>query len=94
MRIVTRVETTGAVTLAVGGTLNAAAAADLDRALHQARLLCQPIVLDLSEVALIDRPTLEYLIDVTRHDVRLVICPDYVERWLDRESSHESAYDG
>jgi anti-anti-sigma regulatory factor len=94
MRIVTRVETTGAVTLAVGGTLNSAAAADLDRALDQARQLCQPIVLDLSEVSLIDRPTLKYLIDVTHNDVRLVICPDYVGQWIDRESSSQSECDG
>ena len=91
MRITTRVETTGAVTLAVGGTLNSDSTPDLDRALFQARLLCQPIVLDLSEVSLIDRPTLRYLIDVTQNDVRLVICPDYVEQWLDREAHRESA---
>jgi len=81
------------ITLAVGGTLNAAAIADLDRAIDGARQLQQPIVLDLSEVALIDRPTLKYLIDV-KHDIRLVVCPDYVEHWLDRESARAQACEG
>ena len=94
MRIMTRVEHTGNVTLTVGGTLNATSVADLDRALDEARLLRQPIVLDLSEVTLIDRPTLQYLIDVKQHDVGLMICPDYVEHWIDRESARESAYEG
>jgi anti-anti-sigma regulatory factor len=89
MRIVTRVEPTGVITLAVGGTLNAAGVPDLDRALDQARQFRQPVVLDLSEVALIDRPTLKYLIDVKERDVRLVICPDYVEQWIDRESARD-----
>jgi anti-anti-sigma regulatory factor len=93
MRIETRIEPTGVVTLAVGGTLNAAAIADLDRAIDGARRLQQPIVLDLSEVALIDRPTLKYLIDV-KHDIRLVVCPDYVEHWLDRESARGVGREG
>ena len=93
MRIETRIEPTGVVTLAVGGTLNAAVIADLERAIDGARRLHQPIVLDLSEVALIDRPTLEYLIDV-KHDIRLVVCPDHVEHWLDRESARAQACEG
>jgi anti-anti-sigma regulatory factor len=91
MRIETRVEPTGVVTLVVGGTLNAAAIADLDRSLAHARALREPVVLDLREVALIDRPTLKYLIDVKQSDVGLVICPDYVEHWIERESTREPA---
>ena len=50
----------------------------------------RPVVLDLSDVRLIDRPALKYLIDLMQHDVRLVICPDYVEHWIYRESTRES----
>jgi anti-anti-sigma regulatory factor len=89
MRIMTRIEPTGAVTLAVAGTFNAVGVADFDRALEDARQLHQPVVLDLSEVRLIDRPTLEYLIDLLQHDIDLVICPDYVEHWIHRESARE-----
>jgi anti-anti-sigma regulatory factor len=91
MQIVTRVEPTGVVTLVLGGTFNASSVADFDRALHTAKQLNQPVVLDLTNVKLIDRPTLQYLIDLlNEHDERLVVCPDYVEHWIDRESSRTS----
>jgi len=90
MTINTRIDSTGAVTLAVAGTFNATGVADFDRALEAARRLHQPLVLDLTDVKLIDRPTLQYLIDVMEQDIRLVICPDYVEHWIYRESSRLS----
>jgi anti-anti-sigma regulatory factor len=91
MQIVTRVEPTGVVTLVLGGTFNASSVADFDRALCTAKQLNQPIVLDLTNIRLIDRPTLQYLIDLlNEHDERLVVCPDYVEHWIDRESSRMS----
>jgi anti-anti-sigma regulatory factor len=89
MRIMTRIEPTGAVTLLVAGTFNAVGVADFDRALEDAHRLHQPVVLDLSAVRLIDRPTLKYLIDLMENDVNLVICPDFVEHWIYRESSRE-----
>ena len=89
MRIHTRVEP-NTVTLSVAGILNAAGIADFDRALDEARRLQWPLVLDLTNVRLIDRPTLKYLIDVMQDEVRLVVCPEYVEHWIYRESSRES----
>ncbi len=89
MRIETRVEDS-AVTLLVAGTLTASAVADFERALDEAKRLQLPIVLDLTFVRLIDRPTLKYLIDVLAHDVRLVVCPDYVEHWMYRESTRDA----
>jgi hypothetical protein len=91
MRIQTRVEPMGTVTVLVAGTLNATSVAEFDRVLEEARRLEQPVVLDLSHVRLIDRPTLKYLIDLMEHDVRLVICPDYVEQWIQRESMREAS---
>lgn len=79
-----------AVTLCVAGTLTSSAVADFERALEDARQLHRPIVLDLSRVKLIDRPTLRYLIDLMEHDVRLVVCPDYVEHWMYRESARDA----
>jgi anti-anti-sigma regulatory factor len=88
MKIETKIEDS-AVTLSVVGTLTAAVVADFERALDDARRLHRPIVLDLTNVRLIDRPTLKYLIDVMEHDVRLVVCPDYVEHWMYRESTRD-----
>jgi len=88
MRIETRIDES-AITLSVAGTLTATVVADLEHALDTARRLERPIVLDLTNVRLIDRPTLKYLIDVIEHDVRLVVCPDYVEHWMYRESARD-----
>src|SRR5438552_17216283 len=92
MRIHTRVEP-NTVTLSVAGILNAAGIADFDRALDEARRLQRPLVLDLTNVRLIDRPTLKYLIDVMQDEVRLVVCPDYVEHWIYRESTRGQMLD-
>jgi anti-anti-sigma regulatory factor len=89
MRIDTRLDDR-AVTLSVSGTLTTAAVADFERVLDEARRLQRPIVLDLTNVRLIDRPTLKYLIDVMEHDVRLVVCPDYVEHWMYRETTRDA----
>jgi anti-anti-sigma regulatory factor len=85
MRIQTSVEATGSVTLSVAGTFNSAGVADFERALLQAQRLQQPVFLDLTRVRLIDRPALKYLIDLLNRDIRLVICPAFVEQWIARE---------
>jgi hypothetical protein len=68
-----RLDPDGTVTVFLAGTL------------ESARRLHRRIVIDLSRVRLIDRPTTQYLADVMDDDVRLANCPDHVERWLVRE---------
>lgn len=75
----------GTLTIFLAGTLDAACVADVDRALESARHLQRSVILDLSRVRLIDRPTTQYLVDVMQQDVRLTNCPDHVERWIYRE---------
>ena len=79
------------MTLTIAGTFNATGVADFERALDEARRLEQPVFLDLTRMTLIDRPTLRYLIDVLHRDVRLVICPPFVEQWIARESQTDEA---
>jgi anti-anti-sigma regulatory factor len=90
MRVWTRIDSNGTVTLVAEGTLNSAVVSDFERALEQLRQHEAPVVLDLTDMKLIDRPTLKYLIDLMQRDVRLVICPAYVEHWIYRESTRES----
>jgi anti-anti-sigma regulatory factor len=84
MHIPTRLDPTGAVILLLAGTLNATCVADVDRALESAKQHRRPVVLDLSKVRLVDRPTLEYLLDVVSADVRFVNCPEYLRYWMSR----------
>jgi hypothetical protein len=77
----------GLMTLQLAGTLHMGCVADVDQAVASARQAHQAIVLDLGRVRLIDRPTLQYVIDLMHHDVQSVInCPDHVRRWIERES--------
>lgn len=85
MTVRPRFDANGTLTIFLAGTLNAACVADVDRALESARHLKISVVLDLSRVRLIDRPTTQYLVDVMQHDVRLANCPDHVARWIYRE---------
>jgi hypothetical protein len=91
MRIQTHIEASGAVTLTISGTFNAAGVADLESALERARRLKRPVFLDLTHIRLIDRPTLKYLIDLLQRDVRLITCPAYIERWMARASESDES---
>lgn len=86
MRLSTVIDPAGTVTLVVGGTLNAECVADFDRALEYARGQGEHVAVDMARVRLIDRPTLQYLVD-TLTDVRVINCPDYIKRWMKREAN-------
>jgi hypothetical protein len=82
MKVVTQVAPDGATTVLLAGTINGAAAADIELALASASRLRSPITLDLSRVRLIDRPMLQYLSDAIGRDVRVVNCPDHIAGWF------------
>ena len=70
------------VTILLNGKFSEEALADLDQSLAAARDANRPVVMDLSEVTLIDRKAVQYLVDQRSHNVRLVNCPVYLKRWL------------
>jgi hypothetical protein len=46
------------------------------------------VVLDLGKLRLIDRPTIQYVLDLIHGDVRSVVnCPEDVMRWMRREDA-------
>lgn len=82
----------GVVTVHLAGTLDTTCVADLDYALEAARRSHRPVVLDLARVRLIDRPTLQYVIDLMHREVESVInCPEDVRRWIQREATRVHA---
>ena len=44
------------------------------------------IVIDLGEVTLVDRPSLQFLAAQAREDITLINCPEYIEPWITREA--------
>jgi anti-anti-sigma regulatory factor len=46
------------------------------------------IVLDLSDVTLLDRAAAQFFARQRQHGVKLVNCPSYIEPWISRETNH------
>jgi anti-anti-sigma regulatory factor len=70
------------VTILLNGKFSEDSLADLDESIMAARGANQTVVMDLSEVTLVDRKAVEYLADQSSHNVRIVNCPVYLRRWI------------
>ena len=77
-----------AITFALNGKFSEEAIPELHQSIAQARGLHQRIYIDLSEVTLVDRATVEYFSEQADDKVRLVNCPIYLRRWI-RQVSDE-----
>jgi len=51
---------------------------------------CKPIILDLSEVTLVDAGAVRFLIGCEEEGVELENCPPYVREWMVRERAEEA----
>ncbi len=70
------------VTILLNGKLGEDSIADLEESITAARGANRSVVMDLSEVTLIDRKAVEYLAQQSSHNVRLINCPVYLSRWI------------
>lgn len=86
VKIETQFDTAGAVTLTLAGKCSGGCLGELRRAIDRARRMQKQIVIDMSEVTLVDKPSLQFLAAQVREDIKLVNCPEYIEPWIDRES--------
>jgi len=87
VKIETQFDPAGPVRLALAGKCSGGCLGELRRAIARARRMQKQIVIDMSEVTLVDRPSLQFLASQVREDITLVNCPEYIEPWIDRESS-------
>jgi hypothetical protein len=76
----------GPVTLTLAGKCCGGSLGELRRAIDKARRMQRQIVIDLGEVTLVDRPSLQFLAAQSREDIKLINCPEYIEPWISRES--------
>ncbi len=70
------------VTLLLNGKFSEDALPDLVQSISDARGSHQRIYIDLSEVTLVDRKTVQYFSDQAGQNVKLVNCPIYLRRWI------------
>lgn len=80
---ITRVTDTGTTTLIVSGRIQAEQLPDLRRSAEGER--ASNVVLDLSEVTLVDGDVVRFLSQCEMQGIRLAQCPAYVREWMTRE---------
>jgi len=82
MRILTRIDPGGPVTLTVVVGFDASCIADFERTLAAARRLGKDVRVDLSELTVLDRLCLQYLLELTRTGVAFVGRPPHLRQRL------------
>lgn len=70
------------VILLLNGKFSEDALADLERYISAAKGSDQHVYIDLSEVTLVDRKTVQYFSKQRNFQVKLVNCPIYLRRWI------------
>jgi anti-anti-sigma regulatory factor len=78
------------VILAVRGKVNADSLPEIGRIIENGRRNCQQVVLDLSEVTLLDRAAARFFGETLKRGVEVVNCPLYIKHWISPETTHES----
>jgi anti-anti-sigma regulatory factor len=89
VKIATQLDPAGPVTVTLAGKCNGGSLGELRRAIDKARRTHRQVVIDLGEVTLVDRPSLQFLAEQARDDIKLINCPEYIEPWISR-SAQES----
>lgn len=70
------------VTLLLNGKFDEASLPELEANIFAATAARQRVYIDLSEVTLVDRKTVQFFSDHASPEVKLVNCPIYLRRWI------------
>jgi ABC-type transporter Mla MlaB component len=71
-----------AVTLLLNGKFSEDALPDLDQSVSAAKGSHKRVYIDLSEVTLVDRKTIQYFSEQAGQNVKIVNCPIYLRGWI------------
>jgi anti-anti-sigma regulatory factor len=83
LKIESKPEGTGTLRLALTGRINANSLGELRRAIDRARRQrFRRVALDLSEITLADRASIDFLAQQSREEIELINCPAYLEPWI------------
>lgn len=83
LKIESKPEDMGTVRLTLAGRINANSLGELRRAIDRARRQrARRIALDLSEITLADRASIDFLIEQRRGEIELIDCPAYLQPWI------------
>jgi ABC-type transporter Mla MlaB component len=87
VKVAPRHDPGGPVTLVIAGKCNGGCLGELRRAIEKARRMQKQVVIDMSEVTLVDRPSLQFLAEQSRENITLINCPAYIQPWIAREDN-------
>ena len=83
LKIESRREGTDIVRLAIAGRMNANSLGELRRAIDRARRQrFRRVALDLSEITLADRASIDFLVQQSKEEIELINCPLYIQPWI------------
>ena len=86
LKIESKPEPTGTVKLALAGKMHANSLGEIRRAIERARRQrFRHVTLDLGEITLADRASIDFLAQQSKEEVELVNCPSYLASWIERE---------
>jgi anti-anti-sigma regulatory factor len=78
----------GVATLALAGRVESDALPAIACFIRSSREAGSQIVLDMSDVTLLDRAAAQFFARQRQHGVELFNCPSYIEPWISREANH------
>ncbi|MGP0073715.1 MAG: hypothetical protein ACLPWF_17505 [Bryobacteraceae bacterium] len=78
------------LTLAISGNVSQEALAEIALPIDHARRDHERVILDLSEVTLLDPAAARFFAEQFRVGVRLSNCPVYIRRWIVRDRNVDS----
>jgi ABC-type transporter Mla MlaB component len=70
------------VTLWLNGKFGEEALPELAQSISDAKDANQKVLVDLSEVTLVDRKAVQYFSEQASSDVKFINCPIYLRRWI------------
>jgi anti-anti-sigma regulatory factor len=83
LKIEAKPDTAGIVRLTLAGKMHANALGELRRAIERARRQrAHRVQLDLGEITLADRASIDFLTQQTREEIELINCPAYIRPWI------------
>ena len=74
------------VTFLLNGKFSEDAIPELASSISEACGAQQKVYIDLSEVTLVDRKTVQYFSEQAQQNIKLVNCPVYLRRWIGQVS--------
>jgi anti-anti-sigma regulatory factor len=85
-KIESKPESTGTVRLKLAGRLHANSLGEVRRAIDRARRQrASRVALDLGEITLADRASVDFLVQQRREEIELENCPPYLQPWIEGE---------